>query len=271
MACRIIAHRGSNKKAPQNTLPAFRLAVAEGADGFETDVHLSKDGRLVICHNYTIDATSDGRGAVTDYTFDELRKFDFGSYFSEEFRGTQAPSIEEFLDVAKRADLEVINIELKSPKNRNYEIVRKTLEAVKDFGVLDRVIVSSFDPRILKEVKRCEPVCNAGLLYPCSDPRVSGFIPSALLCAKRIGADFIHPAYIFVNRALVLAAHRMGIGVNVWTVDDARVTAFLLACGVDGIITDCPLEVRAFAEAAKKNRTQELGLFEFPEQSPLRA
>ena len=79
MACKIIAHRGANKKAPQNTLPAFRLAVEEGADGFETDVHLTKDGRAVICHNYTIDATSDGRGAIADYTFDELRLFDFGA------------------------------------------------------------------------------------------------------------------------------------------------------------------------------------------------
>lgn len=270
MACKIIAHRGSNKKAPQNTLPAFRLAVEEGADGFETDVHLTKDGRAVICHNYTIDATSDGRGAVADYTFDELRLFDFGAYFGEDFRGTQAPTLEEFLEIAKNAALDVINIELKSPKDRNYAVVRKTLAAVKEFGVLDRVIVSSFDPRILREVKGEEPRCKTGFLYPCSDPRTSGFVPSALLCAKKIGADYIHPAYLFVNRALVLAAHKMGIGVNVWTVDDARTTAFLLACGVDGIITDCPLEVRAYAEAAKKNRTPEPGLFELPEKAPAR-
>ena len=270
MSCKIIAHRGANKKAPQNTLPAFRLAVQEGADGFETDVHLTKDGRAVICHNYTIDATSDGRGSIADYTFDELRLFDFGSYFGEEFRGTPAPALEEFLEIAKSAALDVINIELKSPKNRNYAVVGKTLDAVRAFGVLDRVVVSSFDPRLLREVKAAEPRCKTGFLYPCSNPRTSGIVPSALLCAKKIGADFIHPAYIMVSRALVLAAHHMQIGVNVWTVDDPRTTAFLLACGVDGIITDCPLEVRTFAEAAKKNRSPEPGLFELPEKAPAR-
>lgn len=270
MTCKIIAHRGANKKAPQNTLPAFERAALEGADGFETDVHLTADGRAVICHNYTIDATSDGRGAVADYTFDELRLFDFGFQFSEAFRGTPAPALEEFLEIAKNADLDVINIELKSPKNRNYAAVRKTLAAAHTFGVLDRVIVSSFDPRILREVKAEEPRCKTGFLYPCSDPKVSGIVPSALLCAKKIGADFIHPAYPFVNRALVLAAHRLGIGVNVWTVDNARTVAFLLACGVDGIITDCPLEARAWAEAAKKNRTPEPGLFAFSEKAPAR-
>ena len=84
----VIAHRGSNKVAPQNTLPAFRQAVAEGTDGFETDVHVTRDGKLVICHNYTIDATSDGRGAISDYTLGELRLFDFGSYFSPDFKNT---------------------------------------------------------------------------------------------------------------------------------------------------------------------------------------
>ena len=74
MGCRIIAHRGSNKVAPQNTLPAFRQAIAEGADGFETDVHVTRDGKLVICHNYTIDKTSDGTGPISSYTLAELKR-----------------------------------------------------------------------------------------------------------------------------------------------------------------------------------------------------
>ena len=153
MECKIIAHRGANKKAPQNTMPAFRQAVEDGADGFETDVHLTRDGKLVICHNYAIDATSDGRGLISDYTFDELRTFDFGSYFSADFCGTQLPTLEDFLSVCESGNIEVINIELKSPKNKNYDIVKKTLAVCRSRGVLDRVIISSFDPRILKTVK----------------------------------------------------------------------------------------------------------------------
>ena len=273
MECKIIAHRGANKKAPQNTMPAFRQAVEDGADGFETDVHLTRDGKLVICHNYAIDATSDGRGLISDYTFDELRTFDFGSYFAPEFRGTQAPSLEEFLQLAKEARLDPINVELKSPRAGRRMLTVKTLEAIKAAGLTDRVIISSFDPRILRTVKCLEPACRTGFLYPCQDPRVSGFVPSALLCARSIRADYIHPAYIVVSRALVLAAHRLGLGVNVWTVDDPRTAAFLISCGVDGIITDCPAEVRGYAEAAaaaKKHRPAP-GLLELPTAAQDRA
>ena len=99
MGVKVIAHRGSNKKAPQNTLPAFRQAIAEGTDGFETDVHLTKDKKLVICHNYTIDDTSNGVGNITSYTLGELKKFDFGSYFGNDFANTPLPTLDEFLDL----------------------------------------------------------------------------------------------------------------------------------------------------------------------------
>ena len=261
MNCKIIAHRGANKKAPQNTMPAFRLALQENADGFETDVHLTKDGVPVICHNNTIDDTSDGRGAIGDYTLAELRRFDFGASFGEEFAGTSAPTLEEFLTLAKGAGLDPINIELKSPRQRKEELVHTTLEMVKAFEVTPRVIVSSFDPRILKQVKEELPECRTGLLYPCNDLRISGPMLSPLFCAGKIGADYIHPAYFFVNRALVTVAHALGLGVNVWTVDTVRATAFLLRCGVDGIITNCPAEVRAYAEAAERSPSPEPPLF----------
>ncbi|MBQ7687758.1 MAG: glycerophosphodiester phosphodiesterase [Clostridia bacterium] len=267
MECKIIAHRGANKKAPQNTLPAFRTAIAEGTDGFETDVHLTKDGRLVICHNYTVDATSDGRGDITSYTLEELRLFDFGSYFGADFRGTRLPTLEEFLQVAADGDVEVINIELKSPREKNSPIAKKTLALCKEFGLLDRVLISSFDPRILKTVKQLDPRCRTGLLYPINRLRVCRpvfFEPFSI--AKSVDADYIHPMYAFVNRAVVKAAHAMGLGVNVWTVDDARTVRFMLACGVDGLITDCPLEVRGYAqEYAKSRNKEEPGLFELPE------
>ena len=97
---KILAHRGANKHAPQNTIPAFLKAIELGADGVENDVHLTKDGELVICHNYTIDETSDGKGNISDYTLEELKKFDFGSYFSPDFAGTKIPTLHEFLEIA---------------------------------------------------------------------------------------------------------------------------------------------------------------------------
>lgn len=263
MGVKVIAHRGSNRKAPQNTLPAFRQAIAEGTNGFETDVHLTKDKKLVICHNYTIDDTSDGCGPITSYTLAELKKFDFGSYFGNEYAGTPLPTLGEFLDLVKDSDAEIINIEIKSQKDRSTEIVRRTLDEVKEKGVLDRVIISSFDPRILRAVKAEEPVCKTAFLYPTNDPFVCRFIAVPFFLAKAIKADILHPAAPFVSPVTVKIAHKLGFKVNVWTVNEPSSVRYLVSCGVDGIITDCPGRTREIIDVCegrkKKNENKESG------------
>ena len=160
---KILAHRGANKHAPQNTIPAFLKAIELGADGVENDVHLTKDGELVICHNYTIDETSDGKGNISDYTLEELKKFDFGSYFSPDFAGTKIPTLHEFLEIAD--PFSIINVEIKSPKSGEKDIVRKTIACVKAHHLFDRLIISSFDPRLLVEAKEIDPNTRTGFLY----------------------------------------------------------------------------------------------------------
>ena len=152
--CNVISHRGANCFAPQNTLPAFEKSVELKVDGFETDVHLTKDGVPVLCHNYTINATSDSKGSITDYTYEELLGFDFGSYFSPAYSGTKIPTVDEFLTLAEKADLKVLNIELKSPKEaREAEIVELTIDMVKEHGLFDRLLISSFNPELLVRAK----------------------------------------------------------------------------------------------------------------------
>lgn len=255
MSCIVIAHRGSNKVAPQNTMPAFRQAIEEGTDGFETDVHLTKDGQLVICHNYTVDETSDGTGLITSYTLEELKKLDFGSYFSEDFRGTRLPTLDEFLELTSAYGESVINIELKSPPKNRLEMVRKTLDAIVKYNVLERVIISSFDSRILKAVKSIEPQCKTAFLYPATNPSTHRFESVPFLTVKSTGADIIHPISAFVNRSLVHTAHKLGLKVNVWTVDDEPTVRRLLACGVDGIITNCPGKVRSYIDKYEQQQT----------------
>ncbi len=258
MACKIIAHRGANKKAPQNTLPAFIAAVKEGADGFETDVHLTKDSIPVICHNYTVDATSDGRGEITSYTLEELKRFDFGSYFSEDFRGTPLPTLDEFLSLACESGSEIINIELKCPKDNNIiHLVEATLDCVKKHGCLDRVIISSFSPDVLTTVKRIDARCRTAFLYPIGSPSVCRLVLYPFFMVKKIGCDIIHPASIVVSKNLVKAAHKLGIGVNVWTVNDKNTIEKLLSYEVDGIITDKPLEAREIMDEYEKKKARE--------------
>ena len=91
----VIAHRGANIYAPQNTMPAFQRALEIGVDGFETDVHLTQDGKLVLCHNYTIDKTSNGKGSISQMTLGKLKTYDFGSYFSPKFADTRIPALKE--------------------------------------------------------------------------------------------------------------------------------------------------------------------------------
>ncbi|MCL2508902.1 MAG: glycerophosphodiester phosphodiesterase [Oscillospiraceae bacterium] len=233
----IIAHRGANKVAPQNTLPAFQKAVQMGADGFENDVHLTKDGFIVVCHNYDIDETSNGHGLIADLTLEELCRYDFGSYLSKEFAGTKIPRLEEFLELC--GGMKVVNIEIKSPRQKN-DIVRKTIAAVRDFGLFGSLIISSFDPAVLVECKNVDPACKTGLLYGPNDPGADEIMEDFVAFAKNIRADAVHPFFGFVNEEYIEDAHEANLIVNTWTVNPEHAIESLLKWGCDGIITDVP-------------------------------
>lgn len=241
MACKVISHRGANRRAPQNTLPAFEHSIKIGVDGFETDIHLTKDGIPVVCHNYTIDETSTGKGEIRNMTLEELRKYDFGSYFHEKYAGTKLPTLEEFLSLCENADIEIMNIEIKPPLDGNMEIVKKTIDAVKAHGLFDSLLISSFDHNVLLECKNVDPACKTGYLYsPKQDIFFKKLLFGYVKFAKEIKADYFHPHFSTVNKRFVRRLHEIGVKVNVWTVNDEKVAKYLLACGVDGLITDLP-------------------------------
>ncbi len=241
----IIAHRGANRDAPQNTMPAFVKACELSADGIETDVHMTKDGHIVLCHNYTVDKTSDGTGKIADYMLNQLLNLDFGSYFFSEFENVRIPTIDDFFIYLKNKAISIINVEIKSDKSKNRELVRKTLDAAKKYGLVDKLLISSFDGGVLKEVKAQNERCKTGLLYPQVSKFISDKFLPPLFYAKKIHADAIHPHKGYVDKLLVHEAHRLGLKVNVWTVNSMKKAAELVKIGVDGIITDCPFEIRA--------------------------
>ncbi|MGN0486076.1 MAG: glycerophosphodiester phosphodiesterase [Acutalibacteraceae bacterium] len=238
--CLVISHRGANRYAPQNTLPAFERSVKIGTDGFETDVHITRDGKIVLCHNYTIDETSNGKGNIADMTLDQLKSYDFGSYFSKKFAGTKIPTIDEFLSFVETTDISLLNIEIKSPKQNETAIVRETMKAVKEHGLFDKLLISSFDPRLLVEAKQIDKNCKTGFLYSPNSPLVPKMAWRPVAFAQSIGADALHPHFVFVNKRYVEDAHKAGILVNPWTVDSDRMVTKMIDCGVDGIITDFP-------------------------------
>lgn len=229
---KVQAHRGFSAIAPENTLPAFRKAVEIGADGIECDIHLTRDGKYVVCHDGSIDRTSNGSGEISEMTFEELRKFDFGVKFSPEFKGTTIPTLEEMLEVVK--PMEVINIEIKhfqhpmgldAALNLLYDTLVK-------MDVLDRVIVSSFNKLSLKRLKQLHEDVYTCLLY--------SHMSRSAACAQKLGCDAIHPAFEFLSKATINSAHKRGMKVNCWTPNGEDEIEYMIKQGCDGIITNYP-------------------------------
>lgn len=233
----VLAHRGANKVAPQNTLPAFQKAIQLNADGIETDVHLCKDGEIVICHNYTVDATSNGKGSIDEMTFAQLRELDFGSYFSDDFKGTTLPTLAELLTLVK--NMKLINIEIKSPQKDN-DLVKRVVEEVYNFGVEKNSIISCFNPECIRQVKEIDDNLKTALLY--EDDELGNEIMTfgvAKYC-QQLNADAAHPHRNLITHKEVLELHNLGIAVNPWTVNLKEDIIRLTNWGCDALITDIP-------------------------------
>ncbi len=240
MSVKIISHRGANREAPQNTLPAFKRSFEIGVDGIETDVHLTADGVPVICHNYTIDKTSNGRGAIREMNFDVFKQFDFGSYFNYDFEGTKAPSLDELLSLCENQDMSTLNIEIKPSLEHDVSVVRKTIDMVKEHGLFDKLLISSFSSHMLVEAKKVDRACPTAYLYSADKKETYRMMFRAADFARELGCCALHPQLIYVNQKYIDDAHAKGIKVNVWTVNKEKDIIRLAQMGVDGLITDVP-------------------------------
>lgn len=244
----VLAHRGANKVAPQNTIPAFRKALEFNADGIETDVHLSKDGEIVICHNYTVDETSNGKGFVDELTLAELKAMDFGSYFSKGFSGVTLPTLSELLDVVK--GMALINIEIKPPRTNN-DLVKKVVEEIHKYGIEKNSIVSCFNPECIRQVKEIDKNIKTALLY--EDDELGNEIMTfgvAKYC-QQLNADAAHPHRKLITHKEILELHNLGMAVNPWTVNLEEDIVRLTEWGCDALISDVPDYCRKVLENIK--------------------
>ena len=139
---KVYAHRGSSGTHPENTLAAFLDAAKLPIHGIEFDVHMTKDGELVIIHDEKIDRTSNGKGYVKDKTLAELRNYDFGSWFSPRFKGERIPTLEEVLDIYSDTS-HLLNIELKSDVINYPGMTKKVLDIVSNLNLDQRIVISS--------------------------------------------------------------------------------------------------------------------------------
>lgn len=228
----IFGHRGASKVAPENTLPAFEAALRLGADGVELDVQYSSDSKLVIFHNTRLDKTSNGSGRVTAHPLDELRSLDAGSWFGPQFAGTRIPTLDEVLDLLKGKLL--VNIELKTFDMASKGLGADVVRVVRDHGMADEVVLSSFNPFALRTAKQAGPEIAAGLLLALDLP---GWTRWGLI-RRHSRADGLHPELAMVDAAFVAAARKLDLPVRAWTVNEAPDIRRMIDLGVDAIITD---------------------------------
>ncbi len=232
----IIAHRGYRARYPENTLCAFRAARDAGAHMIELDVTLTRDRRVVVIHDATLDRTTDGTGPVRDRTLEELRRLDAGAWFSRAFAGERLPALEEVLDLAHRPPL--VNIEIKpeafEPEAPPDAIERRVVDAVRSRGLLERVLVSSFEWRVLAAIARMASPPALGLLS--EDP----LPPDGIDTCRELGAFSWHCHHRKLDRGQVDRLHEAGIRVYPYTVNDPARIGRLLDMGVDGVFTDDP-------------------------------
>jgi glycerophosphoryl diester phosphodiesterase len=230
----IFAHRGASAHAPENTLAAFELALAQQADALELDVKLSADGYAVVIHDATVDRTTGSPGRVKDLTLAQLQSLDAGSFFSERYRGEKIPTLEEVFDaVGKRT---FINVELTNYGTPRDQLVETVCTLVKKFALQKHVMFSSFYAWNLSKARAYIPEIPRGLLA------FSGLLGA---WARSFGFAFgnhqaLHPYLNDVSSQQVQRVHRLNRRIHVWTVNAADDMRRLFHWGVDGIFTDDP-------------------------------
>lgn len=225
----VIAHRGASGHRPENTLPAFALAVEQHADMIETDLHRTRDGAIVITHDEEL-AGIGGEGEIADATLAEIRALDAGG-------GEPVPTLDELLDgFGARIPF---NLELKRGSRADYEgLEAEALAAVRARGLVGQTLFSSFYDPVLARLRVLAPEARVGLL-------ISRRFPHDVVArARALGAEAIHPEAPLVDRRLVEEAHDAGLSVLAFTVDAEEEMARLLGLGVDGLFTNLPDRMR---------------------------
>mgnify|MGYP003715598337 CR=1 FL=1 len=234
-----IAHRGASAYAPENTLSAIRKAIELKVKHIEIDVHMTKDGEVVAIHDSSIDRTSNGEGEVKNHTLADLKKLDFGSWFSSKFAGEKIPTLKEILELTGNDS--IVIIELKEGNTKYPGIEEKIVALVSELGLSKNVILKSFDYKLLNNFEKLAPEIER--LY-CTFGGTSWITLDNWLRFKDIfeGANFqyLQVHRFFITKGLVQRAHSKGIKLVVWDVHDKASMEAYKNIGFDFIESNNP-------------------------------
>ena len=230
------AHRGFSGKYPENTILALQKAIEIGSDGIELDVQLTKDGEVVIIHDETIDRTSDGTGFVCDYTYEELIKYDFSGSYIGKVEKQKLPLLKDYFEMVK--DINIIsNIELKNSIIDYKDIERKVYDLIIEYGLKDKVIISSFNHESIIRMKKIDESIVCGFL-------VDYIMLDAPTYTKKYNVECFHPSGYGLTKEKVESLKNQGIEVNVWLGSHYIDYKELIDMGIDALISDNPDQVK---------------------------
>jgi glycerophosphoryl diester phosphodiesterase len=230
---KVSAHRGYSGLYPENTMLAFQKAAEAETDEIELDVQLSKDGKVVVIHDESLDRVTGKNGFVRDFSFEELRSLDASTLYKGKFGFNPIPSLEEYFSWVKDTGI-TTNIELKNGSFYYEGLEEKTIDLIKKFSLQDRIIFSSFNHASILKCKRLIPSIRCGFLV--GDMNIG----NAGLYTKENNVEYFHPDLQSLDDEAILNFKQHGIGLNVWTVNDFAGLLRLEAWGCRGVITNFP-------------------------------
>lgn len=228
----IIAHRGYSAKYPENTMLAFKEASKFAIGGIELDVHQTLDNELVICHDETIDRTSNGSGWIKDMTLEELQQFSFHGRFAEfqDHPDCKIPTLDEFLDWAQDFEF-LINIELKTDQIAYDGLEQSVIDLVGKYDLQERIILSSFNHNSVMRALEIDQSLSLGFLND------SGILDPGDYCVKYDVSQY-HPSHHSLTPEAIENCRSQNISINVYTVNDPELMLQLQAANITRIFTD---------------------------------
>lgn len=240
MKTEVWAHRGASGYAPENTLAAFEMAAEMKADGVELDVQMTRDGKLIVIHDETVDRVSDGTGMVRDFTLEELKKL-CPNKTHPEYEDVKIPTLQEVYELLRPTGL-TVNVELKTGIVLYPGIEEAVLRATEEMGMKDRVWYSSFNHYTVRKIKTMCPTAKTGMLY-CDGI----YLPADY--AQNLETDALHPAlYNLQYPNVVRSAKNKGLRIHVWTVNEPEHIKRAAESGVDAVITNYPDRARKIVD-----------------------
>ncbi|MEM8666714.1 MAG: glycerophosphodiester phosphodiesterase [Planctomycetota bacterium] len=245
----IMAHRGSSKAAPENTMAAIRQAIVDDADWVEIDVQENADGEVVVFHDSDFMKLAGNPLKIWDATNDDLEQIDIGSWFSPQFADERVPTL---ADVLKECRGKInVNIELKY-YGHDQQLEKRVAEIVESNGMASHIILMSLKREAVTKMKKIRPEWKVGLL-----------MSVAIGDLKQLDADFLAVNASFATRGMIQHAHSLEKDVFVWTVNDAPTMSVMISRGVDGLITDKPALTRSVLEQRAQMSGPQRLLLEF--------